>query len=268
MDRARHGARARLVSRRREDTKARRLRRDGPAQDPGTNMRLHGVQSRCARELDAMASIIGQWLLGLTGGPLMATTASPREPRPRALVDQETEDLVHARVVAVEPDAFLFVVRVRGFSDQPPVDQHKRERLEGIERFFGADRLRRGDHEDQVFDAMALAAVLWWPELVRQDHPAPELQQSPISISVPDPRAPTDNCQRHVQCRRPNREPACHGAVRASGESCAPLVFSGKTAVAIADIALRRTTVKQSNPCSLGSPTMTVRVMSVVPSSY
>ena len=62
-------------------------------------------------------------------------------------------------------------------------------------------------------------------------------------------------------------EPGLPQRVRASGSSCAPVVPSGKTAVAMAIWPLS-TRVKRSRISSLGVPIATVRVMSVVPSSY
>jgi len=55
--------------------------------------------------------------------------------------------------------------------------------------------------------------------------------------------------------------------VRASGSSWAPLVLCGNTALAMAMWPFS-TRVKRSRISSLGVPTTTVRVMSVVPSSY
>src|SRR5262245_11030726 len=94
------------------------------------------------------------------------------EPCSCRLVHQWSDDLVHARVVVVEPDALLRRQDPR--LDQTLVNRRERQRLELIEGLFGANWLGRGDHKDQVFDANAVSCCLVVAGLVRQDHAPPQ----------------------------------------------------------------------------------------------
>ena len=185
------------------------------------------------------------------------------QPLPHIALDMRQQRLPHARVIGVEP--FEFIVRQKSRLDQTRVDRYQRDRLEtehlALRAFDGALF-----DDDEVFDADAIVAGFVIAGLVGEDHA--RLERSRADFGDPlrafmHGEIGADAMARaviEIEARVPQR-------LARKRSSCAPDVPLGKTARLIAILPLS-TRVKRSRISAVGRPTASVRVISVVPSSY
>src|SRR5690348_9399786 len=89
------------------------------------------------------------------------------QPRPRLVIDERRERLAHARVIGVEPGAFLVGQYLR--LDEAEIDRRQRDRLELHHLALAARNLLRLAHHDEILDADAEFASLVEAGLVGTD---------------------------------------------------------------------------------------------------